>query len=545
MSSHGGHICCIYTDNQSEVEFLREKYSKYPIVLLQDIPSAEDTRPILIIGWDKVKLAFPQHNIHDHKIADTIAWCHSMQEKKADFDAQVDSFIKECTREWLPKGLVKFDCFLAQKSLRDYALGEWPSSAKKFIYFYKGGMYVNCQEINYCVNIKNLSLGFTDWREQVTEILQLDTTMCFSYHNVFDFITKDQPVFIKTLENLRWIKFKVETEDNFFDIIHGVDMRRHIPFIMSKMRQIELDQEETAFARRMCFRDFATCILSSAEIAVSSQKKIDSLGRKEIKKRDGMYLLKVHYSNKRTLTGRIVAQDEYNPQNLPKEGPERSYIVSRYPKGKVLIFDFVSFETVLAMLATQDDAFIGQYTNKDLHQESAAIIFGQVEITDEERELAKNINHSLIYGGGQELLMNKLSNQESPEKILTKIRSFLGPIIKKSQELKFKYKEQGYVMTDFGSIIQPEKDYAAFNNYIQATATEIIVDKVIELYHFLSTKKSKLLFQVHDSLVFDIHPEEEFIIPTLKKISQSYKGMDLPISLRIGDNYRDGTKKNM
>ncbi len=197
------------------------------------------------------------------------------------------------------------------------------------------------------------------------------------------------------------------------------------------------------------------------------------------------------------------------------------------------------------MLATQDDAFIGQYANKDLHQESAAIIFGQGEITDEERELAKNINHSLIYGGGQELLMNKLSNQESPDKILTKIRSFLGPIIKKSQELKFKFKEQGYVMTDFGSIIQPEKDYAAFNNYIQATATEIIVDKVIELYHFLSNKKSKLLFQVHDSLVFDIHPEEESIIPTLKKISQSYKGMDLPISLRIGDNYRDGTKKNM
>jgi DNA polymerase I-like protein with 3'-5' exonuclease and polymerase domains len=57
--------------------------------------------------------------------------------------------------------------------------------------------------------------------------------------------------------------------------------------------------------------------------------------------------------------------------------------------------------------------------------------------------------------------------------------------------------------------------------------------------------QQKLLFQVHDSLVFDIHPEEEFIIPTLKKISQSYKGMDLPISLRIGDNYRDGTKKNM
>lgn len=543
MDANHGHICYIYTTVDSEIEFLREKYFKYPISVLSTPPTENDKRSILIAGWSTVKSIYPKQNIHNQEITDTISWCHSMNENKDDFDAKIGSFVKEQTKKWLPKGLIKFDCLLANKPLRDYAAEAWAPEDKKFIYFYKGGMYVNCLGENYCVNLKSLALAYSDWREQVTEVLTTGPVLCFNYHNIFEFISK-RPIYIRTLENLRWIKNKVETEDSFFDILPGVDMRRHIPFIMSKMRQVDLYEDELLFEKRMCIRDFATCILSYSELAISNKKSIESLGRKEIKKRDGFNLLRVHYSNKRTLTGRVVAYDEYNPQNLPKEGPERSYIVSRYPKGHILVFDFVSFETVLAMLATQDEIFISKYSDKDLHQESAMIIYNREIISESEREVAKNINHSLIYGGGQELLMGKLAHQENAEKILSNIRRFLWPIIKKSQEMKSSYKQKGYVLTEMGSIVIPEKEYAAFNNYIQATATEIIIDKVIELYDFLSNKKSKLLFQVHDSLVFDIHPEELGIINELKKISQTYKSMELPISVRIGENYRDTTKKN-
>jgi DNA polymerase I-like protein with 3'-5' exonuclease and polymerase domains len=49
-------------------------------------------------------------------------------------------------------------------------------------------------------------------------------------------------------------------------------------------------------------------------------------------------------------------------------------------------------------------------------------------------------------------------------------------------------------------------------------------------------KKSKFLFQVHDSFVFDIHPDEMSIVDEIKKILSKFNNIDLQVNASEGNN---------
>ena len=174
-----------------------------------------------------------------------------------------------------------------------------------------------------------------------------------------------------------------------------------------------------------------------------------------------------------------------------------------------------------------------------MHSETAFIIFDTYDFTVEQREMAKLINHSILYGAGEATILKKLDGLENPQELMLKVKRFLYPIFKRSKELIDKVEQEGCIINKWGSVIKPEKSYAAFNNYIQSTASEIIVDKVIEIKNILKGRRSQFLFQVHDSLVFDIHPDEQFLIEEVTKSLSYNKGMIFTISHKFGPNYKD------
>jgi DNA polymerase-1 len=261
--------------------------------------------------------------------------------------------------------------------------------------------------------------------------------------------------------------------------------------------------------------------------------------------RENAKLAKLNYSNKRTITGRIVCKDKYNPQNLEKATRDRANIISRFKGGSIVVFDFVSFETRIALYMCQDQQFLNEYYNKDLHNETAKLIFETDTPTDEQRDLSKTINHALLYGAGNKTLLNKLSMFENPEKKLYDIRYFLSPLIETARSMAEANKNYGYIINKWGSIIRAEKEYAAFNNYIQSTAVEIIVDKLFEIRNFIHSYKSEFMFQVHDSLVFDIHPDDRSLIGRVKELLTHNQGMYFNIDVSEGSNYKDLKKINV
>jgi len=193
----------------------------------------------------------------------------------------------------------------------------------------------------------------------------------------------------------------------------------------------------------------------------------------------------------------------------------------------------------IALYLSENSDFIEQYYDKDIHAETAMIIFETMDFTEEQRNIAKDVNHTVLYGAGEATILKRLEGLPYPHEKMLRVKEFMAPIFKKSKELAELAENQGYIINKWGSIIKPEKSYAGFNNYVQSTAAEIIVDKVIEIRELLKGKKSQFMFQVHDSLVLDIHPDELYLADEIAKKMSYHRGMAFSVTFKHGPNYKD------
>lgn len=539
MSRKSIQICNFIAENESDCQTLREYLGNYPVSISSEFPvEMYFDKPTLIIGWNGVKHRFEKQNILDKEIQKNLHWCFSKTENEKEFFKQVDSFFNESIKEWLPNKFKSYDSFLNKETLEEFIDNNIDKSKKSFIYFDDGAMYIFNSENNFIINIKSLFSVDSNFKTRLSELLNNLDTVIFSYHNISEYVDVFQVRDLTVIDSLRWVKFGVETLENYLKIIPNIKTSKYAPFLMSKTSSISLDDSEAKYYARMCQRDRITCWLSGREIAF--RNKFEN-SRLKFKSRKNFKLAKIHYSSKRTITGRINAADEskYNPQMLNKSNDEREDIISRFEDGKILVFDYVSFETKISLYLCEDESFIRQYENKDLHYETAVRLFDRAEIIDEERSYSKVINHSLLYGASEETMLQNLAKHfKNPEEKLYHIRQFLNPIIKHSSLIKNQSKSMGYMINPWGYIVRAEKEHASYHNYISCYASEIVVDKLFEIKDFLKPYKTQFIFQVHDSLVFDFHPEEVFLIDEIKSILSKHNDMDFSVNHNSGKDFK-------
>lgn len=540
MSQKLFYICNIIAESEEDYKILLGHLGNYPVSITRSFPDElYFDIPTLAIGWNCIKNKFPHHNITNKQISNNLFWSFSKVESDKEFFRDVEMFFMESVKKWMPSQFKIYDSYLNQESIESFIDENINANKKVFIYFHEGALYINNDEKNFIINIKSLFTSDINFKKIITDIFNRLDIVSFSYHNFSNYVNFKDLKEITAIDSLRWVKYGVETLDSYFNIIPNFKIQKYIPFLMSRAGSIELDVEEQAFYKRMCKKDEITCWLSNREISflpTFENSKLDFKIRKNCK------LAKINFSNKRTITGRIASKDVYNPQNLDKKNDERKDIISRFDNGKLLVFDYVSFETKISLFISGNKEYIEKYKDADFHREIAILINNCSDITEEQRELAKGIVHPLLYGAGEETLLRKLSDFDEPEYKLYQVKLFLKPIIDKAKEINEIAKEISRVTTPQGSIINVEKNYAGFNNYIQAYATEIVVDKLFEIKELLKSFKTQFLFQVHDSLVFDLHPDEMFLIDKIKILLSEYGNMKFDVSINIGKNYKDLNK---
>lgn len=531
------YICQVIAEDEDDYKILQQHLGNYPVKVSNSVPrDGYYDIPTLLIGWNYVKHNFPKINILDKQIDDNLFWTYSKSEMEKIFHQEVEEFFVDSIKKWLPSDFELYDPLFDKIDLLTYVDKNINRDKPVFVYFGKGASYFRNDNKNYIVNIKSLSLVYNNFKDIITSFLNSYRCFALSYNNFYDYINPDKINDIVTIENLRWVKFGVETSEKYFNIIPNFEIDKYVPFLMSKLNPISLDEEERRFMSRMCKRDLITCWMSRRDIAFNPNFQNNNL---DFRLRKGFKLSRVEYSNKRTITGRITAHDNYNPQNLQRDNQDRANIITRFEGGSILVYDYTSFETRISLLMCDDKRYIEKYANADLHRETAVILFERSNITDEERNFSKILNHSLLYGASEETLLKKLSNFKDPDNKLYQIKQFLFPIIKRANEVRQSYKDKSYIVNDWGSIVRTEKVHASFNNLIQSTASEIVVDKVFEIRELLRNKKSQFLFQVHDSLVFDIHPEEKGLIKDIGNLLSIHKNMHFTLTYRVGADYKN------
>lgn len=541
-------ICRIIAETKEQENSLKEYLGGYPVEItmqldLKKIVSPEPLTPnipTLMIGWNSTKHMFPDQKIHNSEVMKNLFWTYSESEckeiKDESFYKNIEDFVYKNLKNWLPSDFIVYDSVI-DGDFSKFIETNIDNGITTYTHFNNGAVYMRNGEKNIIINAKSLWLTESNYRNLITDLFNKLNCMVYSYDDIENYVNLDSLGDILALDIIRWVKYGVETPIKYFQVVPNIDISKYVPFLMSKIpaETLELDEEEEAFLRRMCERDRITRWMSTRYIAFSYNfnKNLDFLYR------DYSKLARINYSSKRTITGRITSNDRYNPQNLSKSNDDRAMIISRFRNGQIYQFDFTSFEIRIALYLCEDEDFIQEYYDKDIHAETAMIIFETIDFTDEQRAIAKDVNHAILYGAGEATILKRLEGLPYPHEKMFRVKQFLSPIFKKSKELMDLAENRGYLINKWGSIIKPEKSYAGFNNYIQSTASEIIVDKVIAIKSLLNGKRSQFMFQVHDSIVLDIHPEEVELAQGIAKIMSYHKGMLFSVNYKSGSNYKD------
>lgn len=265
-------------------------------------------------------------------------------------------------------------------------------------------------------------------------------------------------------------------------------------------------------------------------------------------------LIHTSYNQAVTATGRLSSTNP-NLQNIPSSswvaGEVRSAFVSRFEGWKIMAIDYSQVELRLLAIMSDDDNLVEVFKNNwDIHSKTAELIWTK------DRKIAKAVNFGVIYWISGFWLSKMIDITVSDANLYIKkffesypkVRLFLDSTIKKCEEtwyVETLFWRKRYIkwITDRNKMIKSAAEREAINMPIQWTNADIMKIAMIKIKDFIIDKKSKLIMQVHDEVVFDIYPWEEVIIEKeVCKIMENvlvWKKISLKVDCEIWINWRD------
>lgn len=257
-----------------------------------------------------------------------------------------------------------------------------------------------------------------------------------------------------------------------------------------------------------------------------------------------------------TATGRLASSDP-NLQNIPVRselgrGLRRAFV----PRGEnftLLAADYSQVELRVMAALSGDTSMIEAFKNDlDIHTATAAKVYGVAvdDVIPEMRRTAKMVNFGIIYGISAFGLSQRLGipRGEASEIITTYFQEY--PAIKTFMETTVEEaRKKGFVETLSGrkrsmmelqnsnQTIRANAERAAINSPIQGTAADMIKIAMIKVAKLLEGRKTKMILQVHDELLFDLHEDEkDELIPLIKSVMEAAMTLphDVPIRIDTG-----------
>ncbi|MCQ2175142.1 MAG: DNA polymerase I [Bacteroidales bacterium] len=262
-----------------------------------------------------------------------------------------------------------------------------------------------------------------------------------------------------------------------------------------------------------------------------------------------------------TSTGRLSSSSP-NLQNIPirtERGKEiRKAFVPQNSEWFIMSADYSQIELRIMAHLSCDKHLIDAFNNGiDVHAATASKIFSVPveEVTPDQRRVAKTANFGIMYGISAFGLAQRLgiSRSEAKKIIDDYFNSF--PAISSYIESTLAFaRDTGYVETLFGrrryipalklsnATLRSLAERNAVNAPIQGTAADIIkmamvrVDKRMVEEHL----QSKMVLQIHDELLFEVHPKELEILRSIvvEEMENVIKlSIPLTVDCRYGKNW--------
>lgn len=278
---------------------------------------------------------------------------------------------------------------------------------------------------------------------------------------------------------------------------------------------------------------------------------------------------KIHttFSQTATATGRLASSNP-NLQNIPVDaavgyGIEVRAAFQADPGHVFISADYSQIELrVLAHLSKDTNLLNAFLTERDIHKETSARLFGVSfdEVTNEQRQLGKRINFSILYGLTPYGLSKDLglSFKDAKRYIERYFEQYPQVSLWMKSVIEFT-KKHGYVETLFGRrryipgiyeknhTMYQEACRVAVNTVAQGTAAEIVKLGMLECKKRLAEQcpQASILLQIHDELIVAVPAEhnkqvEKIIKDALESVVQW--NIALTVVTRSGVDWKQVTK---
>jgi len=262
-----------------------------------------------------------------------------------------------------------------------------------------------------------------------------------------------------------------------------------------------------------------------------------------------------------TATGRLSSSNP-NLQNIPvrtERGREirRAFIAEGDDK-VLLAADYSQIELRILAHLSKDERLVEAFAkDEDIHSYAASLVFGVPveEVTSEMRSRAKTMNYGIVYGIGAMRLANelKIDMREAQAFIDNYFQTYAGVKTYFDRTIQEATKK-GYVITLMGRRrYVPEinannrntREFGkriAINTPVQGSSADLIKIAMLKVADYLEStdKKTKMVLQVHDELIFEAPKNElEEITEELRRIMETALPMDVPIKvdINVGQNW--------
>ena len=246
---------------------------------------------------------------------------------------------------------------------------------------------------------------------------------------------------------------------------------------------------------------------------------------------------KVHTSFNQTVTstGRLSSTNP-NMQNIPirdEEGREiRKAFIASGPDHLLLSADYSQIELRIMAHYSKDEHMIEAFkNNEDIHSATAAKIYNipLAEVSKDMRRKAKTANFGIIYGISAFGLSQRLKipRKEASEliegyfKVYPGVREFMQSVVMETRDkgyVETLYKRRRYLpdIHSANAVVRGIAERNAINTPIQGTAADVIKKAMVKIAARMKKEniQSKMILQVHDELLFDVHK------PELEKVKQ-------------------------
>jgi DNA polymerase-1 len=262
-----------------------------------------------------------------------------------------------------------------------------------------------------------------------------------------------------------------------------------------------------------------------------------------------------NYAQSVAVTGRLSSLDP-NLQNIPIRTPEGRRIREAFvaaPGCVIASADYSQIELRIMAHLSDDAALLKAFQEGyDVHRATAAEVFGVSvdQVSSEQRRFAKVINFGLIYGMSAYGLARNLNIDNTSAKNYIQRYFERYPGVKNYMDsTRALAKQQGYVETVMGRrLYLPEinspngprragAERAAINAPMQGTAADLIKLSMVAVQNRLEAenKKTKMIMQVHDELVFEV-PQDElaWVTQAIPAIMAKVAQLKVPLLAELG-----------